>query len=571
MSFSRKTRFVTLVLVVSFVFSLVPAYAAKQPSPDKAEVYAQAQQLLEDNLLYDALDLFKSLKKYEESEKYYAYVNARILAWQGDFSGARAAYGKISSFLDADENARILAEASLMPLVNIYWEASNIPESFLYGLMDSQGNQITPFEWNYIHYATSCHSSGVFANEFLIADGNDGMAAGHPGGQMATEHHVVAYVVYRGPVHAYGYGYPMPNQTGDVGFGLINARGETLVEPFYGNPQWLSHGMAAFLNPGGETVSLFALDKGAPPFAPIGMFDEVLKMTDDDANAPIAVRMAESWQYIDRDGKHVGDSYDDMRPFSNGLGAVRKQGAWGFVDASGALKLDCMYEDVGQYAGGMLRVKENGHWHFITPAGEAAFQGAFEDSLDFSDGLAAVKVDGLWGFVDAGGAVQVDPQYDDARSFQSHVHLAAVQKDHKWGHIDKSGKVIVKLQWDDDDKVDYAFTASRVCRVKSGGKFGVISDKGKLVVKATDSFGYTTGAGLLITRVEGKNPALRNTAGKVVLNYSLKHHNRFSWNINIGPDGTSVFERHFQHNRMVYSATYFDRKGKRISLNLLGE
>ena len=571
MNFSRRTRFLTLMLVISLVFSLAPAHAAKQPSPDNAEVYAQAQQMLADNLLYDALDLFKSLKKYEESEKYYAYVNARILAWQGDFSGARTAYGKISGFLDADENASILAEASLMPLVNLYWEASNIPEAFLYGLMDSQGNQVTPFEWNYIHYANSCYSSGVFANEFLIADGNDGMAVGHPGGQMATEHHVVAYVVYRGLVQSYGYGFPMPSKTGAVGFGLINARGETLVEPFYGNPQWLSHGMAAFLNADGETVSLFALDKGTPPFAPIGMFDEVLKMTDDDANAPIAVRTAESWQYIDRDGKHIGDSYDDMRPFSNGLGAVCKQGAWGFVDASGALTLDCMYEDAGQYAGGLLRVKENGQWRFITPAGEAAFQGSFEDALDFSDGLAAVKVNGLWGFVDANGAMQVEPQYDNARSFQSHVHLAAVQKDRRWGHIGKNGKVIVKLQWDDGDNVDYAFTEARVCKVKSGGKFGVVDYKGKLVVKAVDSFGYPTGAGLLCTMVEGKNPVLRNAAGKVVLTYSLKHPNRFSWNINIGPDGTSVFERHFHHNRTVRSANYFDKKGKRITLKLLGE
>jgi len=374
-----------------------------------------------------------------------------------------------------------------------------------------------------------------------------------------------------GPFETKGYGFPIPAEEGAVGFGLINAQGETLVPPAYSYLQWFSHGMAAFLNDDGKTVSLIALDKGDPPFTPVGVFDEVLRMTDHDAEALIATRIGNVWRYVDRDGKSVGDVYDELCAFSNGFGAVRDGAVWGAMDASGTLKIDCAYEDVGQYAGGVMRIKENGQWRFITAEGTPAFAGIFEDAKDFSDGLAAVKMDGLWGFADADGTMIVEPQYEDAGSFQSLVHLAAVKKDGKWGHIDRSGKVAVKPQWDDEDDLSYVFAADRICLVVSNGKYGMVNDKGKTVLKASFSFLFPVGAGRWIAVDQKGMVTLRDSGGKVVHAYSKKHAQRFSWRIEVGSGGSSTHMRHFQADPNTYSADYFDANGKRIMPKLLGE
>ncbi len=88
--------------------------------------------------------------------------------------------------------------------------------------------------------------------------------------------------------------------------------------------------------------------------------------------------------YLYVDGKQLGDTYEDARPFTEaGWAAVKKNGKWGFIDT----------------------------------AGQFMIEPRFEDALSFSGHLAAVKQGGLWGYVSLSGWVVIEPRFLKAKSF----------------------------------------------------------------------------------------------------------------------------------------------------------
>ena len=101
--------------------------------------------------------------------------------------------------------------------------------------------------------------------------------------------------------------------------------------------------------------------------------------------------------YLYVDGKQLGDTYEDARPFTDdGWAAVRKGGKWGFIDTAGQL---------------MIEPK-------------------FDDALSFSGHLAAVKQGGLWGYVSLSGWVVIEPQFLVAKSFlQGYAPVLVAERD----------------------------------------------------------------------------------------------------------------------------------------------
>jgi len=90
--------------------------------------------------------------------------------------------------------------------------------------------------------------------------------------------------------------------------------------------------------------------------------------------------------YMLTGGQQMGDAYEDARPFSNeGFAAVKRNGKWGFIDASGNVMIGFM----------------------------------FDDALSFGQHIAAVKLEGLWGYVSMSGKVVIEPQFLEAKSFSS--------------------------------------------------------------------------------------------------------------------------------------------------------
>src|SRR5437867_6064368 len=166
--------------------------------------------------------------------------------------------------------------------------------------------------------------------------------------------------------------------------------------------------------------------------------------------------------------------------YSDGIGAVAKDGKWGYADVSGNVVIPLRFNYAGEFESGLARVSQGGKYFFINRKGERItpeFDGAFDFSedlaavevdrkigyirrdgtfalppihqgasgIDFSEGLVAVRIEGKVGFMDTTGSIIVKPSYDDAFSFSE--GLAPVTSGGKWGYIDKSGNLVVPLQY----------------------------------------------------------------------------------------------------------------------------
>jgi|GEM_PF-6311317 len=73
----------------------------------------------------------------------------------------------------------------------------------------------------------------------------------------------------------------------------------------------------------------------------------------------------------------------------------------------------------------------------------------------------------------------VKPQYDYVEDGGSSSDIIRVRKDGKWGLIDERGKEIVKPQYDD---IGWIFSKNRI-KVERDGKWGFIDKKGREIVK----------------------------------------------------------------------------------------
>jgi len=207
--------------------------------------------------------------------------------------------------------------------------------------------------------------------------------------------------------------------------------------------------------------------------------------------------------------------------YSEGIGAVEKDGKWGYADVSGNVVIPALFNYAGDFENGMARVSQGGKYFFINRKGERItpeFDGAFDFSedlaavevdhkigyirrdgtfalppihqgasgIDFSEGLVAVRIEGKVGFMDTTGSIIVKPSYDDAYPFSeglapvgfciglSAMSIQQPADDPGTGYIDKTGKLVIALRLETGSSF-----ANGIARVRvDSGKLGYIDKTG---------------------------------------------------------------------------------------------
>ncbi|MDD5585129.1 MAG: WG repeat-containing protein, partial [Candidatus Omnitrophica bacterium] len=134
------------------------------------------------------------------------------------------------------------------------------------------------------------------------------------------------------------------------------------------------------------------------------------------------------WGYVDSTGRFaIEPKYDEAKPFSEGLAAVKVNQQWGYIDMTGKLAIEPRYDDAEPFSDGRALVKENGKYGYLDPSGAVAIEPRFFDkTYSFANGLALVKMNNKYGFIDTLGNFVVLPQYDDARSFSQGLALVGI-------------------------------------------------------------------------------------------------------------------------------------------------
>lgn len=217
--------------------------------------------------------------------------------------------------------------------------------------------------------------------------------------------------------------------------------------------------------------------------------------------------------------------FEEAKPFSDGIAAVKKSGAWGYIDnhAQWIIEPKFKYPSVGDFSFGMAFVLNE----FITPKGTPAFEEKiFQDARPFraaaGDGgnpLAPVKSLGLWGYIGIDGEFKIAPKYDGAGEF-SHAGLAPVKSGGLWGYIDAQGREVIPPSYDYAWKFSGEFAAvllgGKVGYINRNGQYAIMPSfksagpfkNGRAFVRQGENFGFINGRGQMAI------PARYNGAGE---------------------------------------------------------
>lgn len=194
------------------------------------------------------------------------------------------------------------------------------------------------------------------------------------------------------------------------------------------------------------------------------------------------------YRFIDNFGNTFFDAYDDARPFSEGLAAVKVKNRWGYIDTQGKYVILPQYNQddetrpwmkglAGDFSEGLAVVERNSRRKYIRRDNTVAFeldQGTYGGN--FKDGRAIIRKDEKAGIIDIHGKIILPPTYIEIEGFAD--DLAAFRNGVLWGYLNKEGMVVINPIFESADAFDSGLAPARFA-----GKWGFIDTTGKFVIE----------------------------------------------------------------------------------------
>ncbi len=142
--------------------------------------------------------------------------------------------------------------------------------------------------------------------------------------------------------------------------------------------------------------------------------------------------------------------YTIMYPFDeNGLSIVADESGYGVIDRGAHIIADCSYEEIRPFSEGLAAVRKDGKWGYINTEGDEVIDTAFDWVYDFSEGRAVFRIGdyktGQRGYINTEGAIVIPARYDWAYSFDENgvAHVAFGDFfSGTFGYIDMDGNYI---------------------------------------------------------------------------------------------------------------------------------
>ncbi len=216
----------------------------------------------------------------------------------------------------------------------------------------------------------------------------------------------------------------------------------------------------------------------------------------------IAVKIKGKWGVLNGEGKYtVEPIYDEMHPpYFHQPFAAKKGDKWGLIDAAGKTILPFDYFRPPYYVDKNLRfVPKPG---MLLPEGEEEPNQWFEEEVPYAladatgkplsdflynfypsvspqNGLICVQKGDKYGYINTKGKEIIAPQYASAFDFGDGVACVQID-DEKYILIDPKGKQISNLILE-----ELFWSYKKKGFAKQGGKWGVLSSKGKWILQPT--------------------------------------------------------------------------------------
>lgn len=181
--------------------------------------------------------------------------------------------------------------------------------------------------------------------------------------------------------------------------------------------------------------------------------------------------------YIDKQGRAITPIvYTWLEPFSEGLGAARKDKLAGFIDTTGASVIPFIYSEVKSFSNGLAPVKMDGKWGYIDKENNLVIPCKFDKAYGFrGDGLAIIGLRGKEGFIDKSGKIVIFPKYTEVFPFSE--GMAIVKRGKKYGFINLKGELVFPCRY------DWCYCFKRgFAIVEISDKYGCIDKEGNVVI-----------------------------------------------------------------------------------------
>jgi hypothetical protein len=218
----------------------------------------------------------------------------------------------------------------------------------------------------------------------------------------------------------------------------------------------------------------------------------IAKNTQADPQSLLPIVQNGKWGYIDRTGKlKISAQFEEARPFSEGLAAIRVGGKSGYIDRTGKLMIEPQFSFANEFIDGLAIVWLEKTQNFIDRTGKLLTPEGFASVHEFSDGLARVgnnhgrsKLADHHGYIDRTGKLVIPMRFGEMTGWFQEGRAKVDLNNGKYGYIDTTGKMVIAAKYDhDEDKPrgDSGFSQG-MAAVRQNDKWGYINREGKTVI-----------------------------------------------------------------------------------------
>ena len=291
--------------------------------------------------------------------------------------------------------------------------------------------------------------------------------------------------------------YWLPSEFPAFKYGLVNTKGEFVLQPEFDYISDFQNGMAVvsknekygIVNVKGEFV--------------IEMRFDSLKSFENDKYA--LAKSGEKWGYININGDFViAPQFDDARSFAGKEYArVKIGGRSELIDRKGNLISKITSESIHGIYGDFtivndIEVKKSGrripHYSLLNIKTGETSSLPYENIGEFDEnGLAPVYKFAKWGFINTKGEEVIECQFRQVQDFENGLAVV-VTMDKIWGYINTKGEMVMEFP----DFHGLGYFHNGLAWFRKDGKIGYINEQGEIAIEPRFEILYDT-------RRDGKN------------------------------------------------------------------
>lgn len=179
----------------------------------------------------------------------------------------------------------------------------------------------------------------------------------------------------------------------------------------------------------------------------------------------------------DVNGDIIGEPFEEIGGFSEGVCNIKLNNRWGYVDKDGHIVIDTIYNVAKVFSSdGLARVQRNNEEFFINKNGDKIIT-VDKTLTGFNCNRAAVEIDGKKYLINNKGDRVCEINADEIYSFADTDSLATILKNGKASKIDTLGNIVLSTKYENIGE----FT-NGVALIVKNDKTGVINIKGEEII-----------------------------------------------------------------------------------------